>query len=47
MRLTLRLKLFVSNGLSVASWKTLMSYGIVKGGEEISGIRWVCAQGDG
>ena len=31
----------------MVSWKTLMSYGGVKGGEEISGIRWVWAQGDG
>ena len=41
MGLTLRLKLFVSNGLFVTSWKTLMSIGSMKGGEEISGIRWV------
>ena len=34
-------------GYFVVSCKTLMSYGSVKGGEEISGIRWVWAQGDG
>ena len=37
MGLTLRLKLFVSNGLFMASWKTLMSCGSVKGGEECLG----------
>ena len=31
----------------MVSWKALMSYGSVKGGEEISGIRWVCTHGDG
>ena len=34
-------------GCFVVSWKTLISCGSVKGGEEISGIRWVWAQGDG
>ena len=37
----LRLKSFMGNGLFVVSWKTLMSYGSVKGGDEISGIRCV------
>ena len=37
----LKLKSFMGNGLFVVSWKTLMSCGSVKGGEEISGIRWV------
>ena len=36
-----RLKSFMGNGLFVVNWKTLMSCGSVKGGEEISGIRWV------
>ena len=37
----LRLKSFMGNGLFVVSWKALMSCGSVKGGKEISGIRWV------
>ena len=37
MGLILRLKSFVGNGLFVASWKTLMSYGSVKEGEEYLG----------
>ena len=37
----LKLKSFMGNELFVVSWKTLMSCGSVKGGEEISGIRWV------
>ena len=37
MGLILRLKSFVSNGLFVASWKTFMSCGSVKGGEEYMG----------
>ena len=37
----LRLKSFMGNGLFVFSWKTLMNCGSVKGGEEISRIRWV------
>ena len=44
--LMLRLKSFMGNGLFVVSWKTLMSCGSVKGGEEISGIRWVWVKGD-
>ena len=46
MGLMLRLKSFMGNGLFVVSWKTLMSCGSVKGGEEISGIRWVWVKGD-
>ena len=34
MGLILRLKSFMGNGLFMASWKTLMSCGSVKGGEE-------------
>ena len=34
MGLTLRLKLFVSNGLFVSSWRTFLSYGCVEGCEE-------------
>ena len=37
MELILRLKSFVGNGLFMASWKTLMSYGSVKGGVEYLG----------
>ena len=37
MRLILRLKSFMGNGLFVANWKTLMSCGSVKGGEEYLG----------
>ena len=37
MGLILRLKSFVGNGLFVVSWKTLMSCGNVKGGEEYLG----------
>ena len=33
-------------GCFVVSWKTLMSCDSVKGGKEISRIRWVWAQGD-
>ena len=38
MGLILRLKSFMGNGLFVASWKTLMSCGSVKGGEEYLGL---------
>ena len=38
MGLILRLKSFMGNGLIVASWKKLMSYGSVKGGEEYLGL---------
>ena len=38
MGLMLRLKSFMGNGLFVVSWKTLMSYGSVKGGEEYLGL---------
>ena len=38
MGLILRLKSFVGNGLFVASWKTLISCGSVKGGEEYLGL---------
>ena len=41
MGLMLRLKSFMDNGLFVVSWKTLVSCGSAKGGEEISRIRWV------
>ena len=41
MGLMLRLKSFMGNGLFVVIWKTFMSCGSVKGGEEISGIKWV------
>ena len=34
MGLILRLKSFMGNGLFMASWKTLLSCGNVKGGEE-------------
>ena len=34
MGLILRLKYFMGNGLFMASWKTFMSCGSVKGGEE-------------
>ena len=34
MGLMLRLKSFMGHGLFVVSWKTLMSWGSVKGGEE-------------
>ena len=34
MGLILRLKSFMGNGLFMASWKTFMSCGSVKGGEE-------------
>ena len=37
MGLTLRLKLFVSNGLFVSSWKTFLSCGCVEGWEEYRG----------
>ena len=39
MRLMLRLKSFMGNGLFVVRWKTLVSCGSAKGGEEISEIR--------
>ena len=39
MGLMLRLKSFMCNGLLVVSWKTLVSCGSAKGGEEISEIR--------
>ena len=38
MGLMLRLKSFMGNGLFVVSWKTLMSYGSVKGEEEYLGL---------
>ena len=38
MELMLRLKSFMGNGLFVISWKTLMSCGSVKGGEEYLGL---------
>ena len=34
----LKLKSFMGNGLFVVSWKTLMSCGSVKGGEEYLGL---------
>ena len=34
-------------GCFVVGWRTLMSCGSVKGGEEISGIKWLWAQGYG
>ena len=37
MGLILRLKSFVGNALFVVNWKTLMSCGSVKGGEEYLG----------
>ena len=39
MGLILRLKSFMGNELFVVSWKTLVSCGSVRGGEEISVIR--------
>ena len=36
--LILRLKLFVSNGLLVTSWRTFLSNDCVKGGEEYLGL---------
>ena len=36
--LILRLKLFVSNGLFVTSWRTFLSCDCVKGGEEYLGL---------
>ena len=38
IRLILRLKLFVSNGLFVTSWRTSLSCDCVKGGEEDLGL---------
>ena len=38
MGLILRMKSFMGNGLFVVSWKTLMSCGSVKGGEEYLGL---------
>ena len=38
MGLTLRLKLFVSNGLFVSIWRTFLSYGCVEGWEEYLGL---------
>ena len=38
MRLTLRLKLFVSNGLFVSNWMTFLSCGCVEGWEEYLGL---------
>ena len=38
MGLTLRLKLFESNGLFVSSWRTFLSCGCVKGWEEYLGL---------
>ena len=40
MGLMLRLKSFMGNGLFVVSWKTLMSCGSIKGGEEYLGLDW-------
>ena len=37
MGLMLRLKSFMGNGLFMVSWKTLMSYGSIKGEEEYLG----------
>ena len=36
--LILRLKLFVSNGLFMTSWRTFLSYDCVKGGEDYLGL---------
>ena len=38
IRLMLKLKLFVSNGLFVTSWKTFMSCDCVRGREEYLGL---------
>ena len=38
MGLMLRLKFFMGNGLFMVSWKTLMSCGSVKEGEEYLGL---------
>ena len=38
MGLTLRLKLFVSNGLFVSKWWTFLSCGYVEGWEEYLGL---------
>ena len=38
MGLMLRIRLFVSNGLFVTSWRTFLSCACVKGGEEYLGI---------
>ena len=38
MGLTLRLKLFVSNGLFASSWRTFLSCGCVEGWEEYLGL---------
>ena len=38
MGLTLRLKLFVSNGLFVSSWRTFLSCGCIEGWEEYLGL---------
>ena len=38
MGLTLRLKLFVSNGLFVSNWRTFLSYGYVEGCKEYLGL---------
>ena len=38
MGLTLRLKLFVSNGLFVSSWRTFLSCDCVEGWEEYLGL---------
>ena len=38
MGLMLRLKFFMDNGLFMVSWKTLMSCGSVKEGEEYLGL---------
>ena len=38
MGLTPRLKLFVSNGLFVSSWRTFLSCGYIEGWEEYLGL---------
>ena len=38
IRLILRLKIFVSNGLFVTGWRTFLSCDCVKGGEEYLGL---------
>ena len=38
MRLTLRLKFFVSNGLFVSNWRTFLSCGCVERWEEYLGL---------
>ena len=38
IRLILRLKLFVSNGLFMISWRTFLNCDCIKGGEEYLGL---------